>query len=95
MQHDLPEPVVNTDCLGYEVDFRWPDLGLVVEIDGGGHGRQPTRLVDAGRDKALREAGIGARGSATPTLSTRPADVRQTTVAQAAACSRQSSCRRQ
>lgn len=57
MQDKLPEPVLNTELLGYEVDFRWPDLALIVEIDGTGHGRAPTRLVDAGRDVALRDAG--------------------------------------
>ena len=29
-----PEPLVNMDLLGFEVDFRWPDQRLVVEVDG-------------------------------------------------------------
>ena len=28
LERDLPEPLVNTDLLGYEVDCRWPDLRL-------------------------------------------------------------------
>src|SRR5690349_944020 len=29
-----PEPLVNIEHLGYEIDFRWPDRMLVVEVDG-------------------------------------------------------------
>jgi hypothetical protein len=30
----LPEPLVNTRIEDLEVDFHWPDLNLIVEVDG-------------------------------------------------------------
>ncbi len=36
---DLPEPIVNTGFLGFEVDFRWPQQLVVVEVDGPPRGR--------------------------------------------------------
>jgi hypothetical protein len=48
-----PEPRVNCDLHGYEVDFHWTEHRLVVEIDGGGH----SDRHDAGRDRTLRSAG--------------------------------------
>lgn len=53
----LPEPIVNTGFLGFEVDFRWPQERLVVEVDGPPHGRASNRVTDAHRDAALRERG--------------------------------------
>ena len=53
----LPEPLVNVDFGGLEIDFRWPEHMLAVEIDGGGHGRARTRREDAAVDLALRAAG--------------------------------------
>ena len=52
----LPEPLVNVECLGYEVDFHWPDRLLAVEIDGN-HTRPKDRRGDAARDRTLRAAG--------------------------------------
>jgi hypothetical protein len=52
-----PEPLVNTELHGFEVDFHWPDLELVVEIDGPGHTRPTTRRDDARKDRALKAAG--------------------------------------
>ena len=52
-----PEPRVNMDLLGEEVDFHWPELRLVVELDGPGHGRPASRRDDERRDRKLREAG--------------------------------------
>ncbi len=54
---DFPEPLVNTDFEGFEVDFRWPDLKLAVEIDGPQHGRPHAKLHDAREDRTLRAAG--------------------------------------
>jgi Transcriptional regulator, AbiEi antitoxin/Protein of unknown function (DUF559) len=53
----LSRPLVNTKLLGEEVDFHWPDRKLVIELDGSGHGRAPTRRDDARRDHLLRDAG--------------------------------------
>ena len=53
----VPEPLVNTQLAGFEVDFLWPEAMLVVEIDGGGHGRPPARRKDALEDRVLRGAG--------------------------------------
>ena len=52
-----PEPLVNTKLNGIEVDLHWPDQDLVVEIDGPGHERPPTRRDDAERDAMLNAAG--------------------------------------
>ena len=54
---DLPEPLVNTDLHGFEVDFHWPGLKLAVEIDGPHHGRPHDRGADARQDRALHAAG--------------------------------------
>jgi predicted transcriptional regulator of viral defense system len=53
-----PEPKVNTKVHGIEVDFHWPDQDLVVEIDGPGHERPPTKAQDERRDGQLQEHGI-------------------------------------
>jgi hypothetical protein len=53
----IPEPLVNTELLGEEVDCHWPDRRLVVEIDGSGHGRARSKRDDGRRDRMLREAG--------------------------------------
>jgi hypothetical protein len=51
-----PEPLVNMQLLGYEVDFHWPGWRLVVEVDGN-HSRPRDVLSDDGRDAVLRRAG--------------------------------------
>src|SRR4051794_13335486 len=44
---------------GYEVDFYWPDLGLVVETDGGRFHRTPgQQTADRRRDQAHLRAGL-------------------------------------
>jgi very-short-patch-repair endonuclease len=53
----VPEPLVNTHVEDIEVDFHWPDLKLVLEIDGDGHGRPSTRREDALKERILRAAG--------------------------------------
>lgn len=67
-----PEPLVNADCLGFEVDFHWPARRLVVEIDGGQHERPRTRAEDARRDAALRAAGYAVLRFADVELALRP-----------------------
>ena len=53
----VAEPLVNTHLLNEEVDFHWPDSRLVVEVDGHGHNRPPTKEHDIRRDAKLTEAG--------------------------------------
>jgi hypothetical protein len=53
----LPEPLVNTKLGDIEVDFQWPQLNLIVEVDGPGHTRPTTKRDDAWRDARLRAAG--------------------------------------
>jgi very-short-patch-repair endonuclease len=44
---------------GFEVDFYWPDLGLVVETDGLTYHRTPTQQAkDRRRDQAHTAAGL-------------------------------------
>ena len=53
----LGEPRSNARVAGIEVDFSWPGLPLVVEIDGGQHALLPIRRDDDWRDDWLRGAG--------------------------------------
>lgn len=49
----LPLPLTKQMVNGFEVDFYWPDLGLVVETDGLRYHRTPsTQTRDARRDRA-------------------------------------------
>ena len=72
---ELPEPLVNTQLAGFEVDFLWPESMLVVEIDGGGHGRPPARRKDALEDRVLRGAGYTVLRFSDTDLERRPAEV--------------------
>ena len=49
------EPLVNVELLGFEVDFRWPEQRLVVEVDGGQHALRTE--ADKARDRVLNAAG--------------------------------------
>jgi very-short-patch-repair endonuclease len=49
----LPKPIANVKVLGFEVDAYWPELSLVVEVDGPGHERRRDRR----QDRPLRAAG--------------------------------------
>ena len=53
----LPEPLVNTQIEDLEVDFHWPNLNLIVEVDGPGHTRPRTAREDKHRDARLQAAG--------------------------------------
>lgn len=53
----LPPPLTNMNVRGHEVDFHWPDRMLVLEIDGRGHLRPPSRVTDPARDRELVAAG--------------------------------------
>lgn len=62
----LPRPATNRKLLGIEVDFHWPELRLVIEIDGPPHSRPPSRWTDAERDAALTAAGYRVARFRTP-----------------------------
>jgi hypothetical protein len=53
----LPEPRVNMDVAGFEVDFHWPERRVAVEIDGPGHGRSPAAARDGRLEAALARVG--------------------------------------
>ena len=88
----LAEPLVNTRLAGHEVDFHWPAHRLAVEVDGGGHARPRTRAEDAARDRDLEAAGYVVLRFSDGEIRDDPAGV---AARYAAACSRQSSWRRQ
>jgi very-short-patch-repair endonuclease len=55
----LPAPETRVRLNGYEVDFFWPDLGLVVETDGLRYHRTPaSQARDRERDQAHTAAGL-------------------------------------
>lgn len=55
----LPVPLTKQVVNGYEVDFYWPDLPLVVETDGLAYHRTPAEQAgDRLRDQAHTAAGI-------------------------------------
>ncbi len=58
-RHAIPLPEVNTYVHGVEVDCYWPDLDLVVELDGGrNHSSAAQRHRDQRRALMLRGHGI-------------------------------------
>lgn len=55
----LPPPLTKAWVNGFEVDFFWPDLGLVVETDGLRYHRTPgTQTRDRIRDQTHTAAGL-------------------------------------
>jgi very-short-patch-repair endonuclease len=55
----MPMPLSKQRVNDFEVDFFWPDLGLVVETDGLRYHRTPSaQLKDARRDRAHVMAGM-------------------------------------
>lgn len=55
----LPTPLTKQSLNGFEVDFFWPDLGLVVETDGlRYHRTASTQTRDALRDQTHTAAGF-------------------------------------
>ena len=55
----LPEPLTKQWVNGFEVDFYWPNLGLVVETDGLRYHRTPSQQARAlRRDQAHTAAGL-------------------------------------
>lgn len=57
----LPVPLTKQWVNGFEVDFYWPELGLVVETDGLRYHRTPAQQArDRVRDQAHAAAGLTA-----------------------------------
>lgn len=57
----LPQPQTKAKVNGFEVDFFWPDLGLVVETDGLKYHRTPiAQTRDHFRDQTHTAAGLTA-----------------------------------
>lgn len=55
----LPQPLTKAMVNGYEVDFFWPDLGLVVETDGLRYHRTASEQTrDRRRDQAHVATGL-------------------------------------
>lgn len=55
----LPQPLTKTFVNGYEVDFYWPDLGLVVEADSLRYHRNAIKQArDLRRDQVHTAAGL-------------------------------------
>jgi very-short-patch-repair endonuclease/predicted transcriptional regulator of viral defense system len=56
---DFPQPLTKTIVNGYEVDFYWPDLGLVVEADSLRYHRNAIKQSrDLERDQVHTAAGL-------------------------------------
>jgi hypothetical protein len=65
MEAGLPPPLTKQVVNGFEVDFYWPALGLVVETDGlRYHRTAATQAHDARRDRAHPLAGMTPRARA-------------------------------
>jgi very-short-patch-repair endonuclease len=55
----LPKPDTGVELNGFETDFFWPELGLVVETDGLRYHRTPAQQTrDRRRDQAHSAAGL-------------------------------------
>ena len=71
--HGLPRPISNTIIEGEEVDFAWRKPRLIVEVDGYGYHRSPTRFEnDRERDVMLTLAGWTVMRFTWTQVTTRP-----------------------
>jgi very-short-patch-repair endonuclease len=69
----FPEPVINTDHHGVEVDFRWGSL--CVEVDGGHHDLEPTKTDDRIKQAILEANGCTVVRFAEDEINAAPAAV--------------------
>ena len=75
----LPRPRTNERVNGHEVDFHWPELGLVVETDGLTYHRTPNQQAkDRLRDQAHTAAGLTQLRFTHEQVRSRPAEVART-----------------
>jgi very-short-patch-repair endonuclease len=75
----LPLPLTKQRVNGFEVDFFWPDLGLVVETDGLRYHRTPSAQArDARRDRSHVLAGMSPLRFTHYEVKYEPAHVRAT-----------------
>jgi len=75
----LPRPMTLERVNGFEVDFYWPDLGLVVEADSLRHHRTPAQQTqDRFRDQVHAAAGLTTLRFSHWQVRYRPAHVRAT-----------------
>jgi predicted transcriptional regulator of viral defense system/very-short-patch-repair endonuclease len=64
-QHGLPEPQVNLWLFEWEVDLHWPELNIVIELDG-----WQAHRTKAARDRDYdRDLGLALRGYETHRIS--------------------------
>jgi very-short-patch-repair endonuclease len=78
----LPKPLTKHHLNGYEVDFFFPDLGLVVETDSLRYHRTPTQqATDRRRDQAHTKAGLTPLRFTHHQIRHEPRDVHTTLVA--------------
>jgi very-short-patch-repair endonuclease len=78
----LSMPTTQAWVSGYRVDFYWPDLGLVVEVDGWRHHRTPgEQATDRRRDQAHAKAGLTTLRFAERQVRHEPRQVRATLAA--------------
>ncbi|HEV7614820.1 MAG TPA: DUF559 domain-containing protein [Solirubrobacterales bacterium] len=80
----LPLPLTKKWVNGFEVDFYWPDLGLVVETDGLRYHRTPAEQArDRLRDQAHTAAGMAQLRFTHEQVKYEPAHVRSVLAATA------------
>jgi hypothetical protein len=70
-----PKAIANVKVLGHEVDAYWPDLKLIVEVDGRHHQRPRTQRRDRRRDRELKAAGYAVLRFTDVEIEQRPDDV--------------------
>lgn len=59
VERSLPMPEVNIRIFGYEVDFLWRELGVVLELDGDAfHSDPPQKGIDREKQRFLESRGL-------------------------------------